>query len=208
MYLKEYTIIRGVKILWEGMIEEFAVMLDYDGIDGDWNEAEDRGLGIGDEAIQYWLNKKAMAGNIEYISPLDIKFYDSDNVMAIVKENINRIKPKTIKNEIKSLASKMIPLTFDASGSEERCWRILRANEEKMTFIHQANGDWSCLTAKGSIYRVSVDLEKSMGYCTCDDFQKRGLVKAMPCKHIYAYITNTETVKKARLEDRLELIRR
>ncbi len=208
MYIKDYTIVRGVKILWEGIIEELAVMINYDGIDNDWNEAHERALGIAEEGVKDWLDKKTLSGQIEYISPLGVKFYESDNVNAIIEDSLKRSKPVIKTNESKSLVSQMIPLTFDASGSEERCWRILRANEEKMTFIHQANGDWSCLTAKGSIYKLSVDLEKSIGYCTCEDFQKRGLVKAMPCKHIYAYIVNTETVKKSKLEDRLELIRR
>jgi len=87
---------------------------------------------------------------------------------------------------------KPVPLTFEAGQSRERQNRIMRAMNESYSIVQQ--GDEFIVTPlkSGSQYRVYVDAEKGQGYCTCRDFEARGISQRMPCKHIYAVLMNSE----------------
>ena len=224
MYTNNLEVQQGVKILWEGTFREVAFKVGYVlGIDDNWSDAEERGKGITEQMIQDWLEEMSSQGKIEYIDPISfIQTFEA----GLIPEIDHRIK-KATDNEIRissipsmkfedivpefvssqpvqepskdCLIHKAVQLKFDATDSQERAIRILRAYEEPYAFIHQENGNWSCLH-KNRSYSLFVDTQKHLGYCTCQDFQQRGLRTGMPCKHIYGYLLQDNKVKEATKE--------
>nr|MDD5617365.1 SWIM zinc finger domain-containing protein [Candidatus Methanoperedens sp.] len=139
-----------------------------------------------------------------YISPKVMTMFDrSEEAEAVLHHTLRTEGAKRIAQPPEgSLMNNAIRLVFDATGSQDRMNRILRAYDEPYTWIHQDNGNWTCLNREGKAYRLYVDLERSLGYCSCQDFQQRGLAQKMPCKHLYGYVVQTQNndFKKAKAE--------
>ena len=217
MYPSEVKVVQGAKILWEGMIREYSFNMTYTlGIDDDWSEANRRASDITEQTVQDWLNAMSERGRVELIDPVTfiqtfergmvnelsyrypeiferVRVHEFEDTRELAGEASKRIAPA----EEGSCMSKAVKLVFDATGSQERAIRILRATEEPYTFVHQGNGDWSCTSqanGKPHTYRLFVDIHRSAGYCSCQDFQQRGLAQKMPCKHIYGYVIQTNKV--------------
>lgn len=217
MYSNNLKIVQGTKVLWEGTIREVAFEIGYIlGVDDSWSDAEERGKAITAQMIEDWLQEMAAQGRIERIDPLTfIQTFEAGLVPEIdyqIKKATGHTRwisdiPSTQFVDEKILAEqqpkpaqhslelKAVSLTFDATASQERAVRILRAYEELMVFEHQANGDWSCLHGDKS-YTIYVDTQKCLGYCTCQDFQQRGMQSGMPCKHIYAFLLQDGKIVK------------
>lgn len=200
MYVDQVIVTRGSKILWEGSIQEASFGVLYEGVDGSWDEAQRRAVGIGDQCVNDWIAEMSQRGRIEFISPLHISLFDrSEEEETILRHVLKNEAPKIIKREMEgSLMRDAVKLTFDATGSQGRAVRILRAYEEPYSFIHQENGDWTCLNKEGRAYRLYIDLERSTGCCTCQDFQQRGISQKMPCKHLYGYVVQTQKIDRNR----------
>lgn len=198
---------QGVKILWEGTIREASFAILYEGVDGNWDEAQRRAAGIGQQCIEDWLREMSERGKIEWISPQTITLYDrSEEEEAVLHHVLNREAPKKIAQPPEgSMLEQAVKLIFDATGSQDRMNRILRGFEETYSFVHQENGDWSCMNREGRAYRLHVDLENSTGACTCQDFIQRGAKLKMPCKHIYGYVVQTQKIDWNRTEKEQEV---
>jgi len=199
MYIDGVEIAQGCKILQNGRIREINYKIVYNGIDGDWSDAQIRGTEITEQMISDWLQELSFQGPIEAIVPnislIGEVHADADEYqehLELVGQS-RRAWEQYKKPQGPNLSIKAIRLKFDATGSQERAARILRGIEESFIYVHQENGDWTCQT-KNKTYRIFVDLEKSIGYCNCEDFTLRGIKIAMPCKHIYGYVTQNKTV--------------
>jgi len=87
---------------------------------------------------------------------------------------------------------KPVPLEFEAGQSRERQNRIMRAMNESYSITREGNEFIVTPMRSGSQYRVYVNPDEKTGYCTCRDFEARGIQQRMPCKHIYAVLMNSE----------------
>lgn len=202
MYPSNLSIEQGAKILWEGTIREVVFSLSYVlGVDDDWGDAEERGKAITAQMVQDWLDEMAAQGRIESIDPLTFvqtfengmhdRAYSHAPDLVLAEE----APPRKQQYPQDCLVHRAVPLTFDATASQERAVRILRAYEEPYTFVHQPNGNWSCMS-KDKVYSLFVDTQKHLGYCSCQDFQQRGMRTGMPCKHIYGYLLQDGRIKQ------------
>lgn len=216
MYPCNLEVQQGTKILWEGSIREIAFKIAYVlGIDDSWSDAEERGKAITEQMIQDWLDEMSASGRIQSIDPITfiqtIENGMPESMYNRAPELTELIWKKSIQTEDQvvlaqeappkqqvspedCLVHKAVSLRFDGTASQERAIRILRAYEEPYTFIHQPNGNWSCLH-KDRVYTLFVDIHKHLGYCTCQDFQQRGIRTGMPCKHIYGYVLQDGRIK-------------
>lgn len=203
------------------------------GVDDDWHDAELRGNAITKQMIQDWLEEMSAQGRIEHIDPLTFiqtfengavpeTFYwvrraDTLGGYGLVPPDLiweksvafkdrkglaTETQPRKVAPAQDCLIHKAVPLVFDGTASQERAVRILRAYEEPYTFIHQENGNWTCLS-KDKSYQLYVDMQKHLGYCSCQDFQQRGMQSGMPCKHIYGYVLQDGRIKERTKEVRI-----
>lgn len=213
MYTNGLKIAQGTKILWEGAIREVSFELSYIlGTDDSWADAEERGLAITQQMIRDWLEEMSAQGRIESIDPLTFVqtfeygmpketlykvpdlIWKKSVLFKDERELAKEAPPEQKRLPEDCLVHKAVRLTFDATGSQERAVRILRAYEEPYTFVRQSNENWTCMH-KERTYQLYINLEKSVGFCTCMDFQQRGLKEGMPCKHIYAYVLQDGKMK-------------
>jgi predicted nucleic acid-binding Zn finger protein len=161
MFIDEVEVSRGVTIEKGGRTESARFKLVAKGVDGDWDKAHQKTLGIAEQLISDWLEK--MEAEKSGLTPLP--------VLEPPEPAVPSIRP--------------VQLVFNATGSRERSQRIMRAMSERMTFTPDDGDVWVCKT-ETRVFRVIAEFKLGAGYCNCEDFLHRGEKYQMPCKHVYA----------------------
>lgn len=171
---------RGVEVQAGDMVHSAEFEFVVAGVDGEWGEAQKRATGLAEQAVG------------DFLDTLGLDETPESKLEEPARQRGSRPQPRTPQYQ-PAVDQRMHELIFDATSSQQRSDRILRATSEEMSLEpdQQGNG-WICTDKNGRQFSVDADKERGFGRCTCEDFTHRGVVSKMPCKHIYALVLSAE----------------
>lgn len=169
---------RGVEVQAGDMVHSAEFEFVVAGVDGEWGEAQKRATGLAEQAVDDFLDTLGLDETPESKSEEPTRQRES--------------QPGTSQHQ-PAADQRMHELIFDATSSQQRSDRILRATSEEMSLEPDPHGNgWICTDKNGRQFSVDTDKARGMGRCTCEDFIHRGISSKMPCKHIYALVLSAD----------------
>lgn len=176
MFINEVRARRGIEVPVGDMVHSAEFEFVVAGVGGEWGEAQKRATGLAEQAIDDFLDALELDETPESKS----------------EEPVKQCESRAPQHQ-PAADQRMYELIFDATSSQQRSDRILRATSEEMSLEPDPHGNgWICTDKNGRQFRVDADKARGIGRCTCEDFIHRGINSKMPCKHIYALAISSE----------------
>lgn len=167
---------RGIEVPVGDMVHSAEFEFVVAGVDGSWEEAQRRATGLAEQAVD------------DFLETLEL----DETPKSKSKEPAKQRESRTPHHQ-PAAEQRMYELVFDATSSQQRSDRILRATSEEMSLEPDMHGNgWICIDKNERQFSVDADKARGIGRCTCEDFIHRGISSKMPCKHIYALVISSE----------------